>query len=74
VAQVVDLDTGRAGTLPRSALPRAAREGDVVVNGAVDPALTEELAQQVRELHRRYAVPVPPGLSLEEPPLTQDPE
>ena len=74
VAQVVDLDSGRVGTVPRGALPRSAREGDVVVNGAVDPVLTGALAQQVRELRRRLAVPVPPGLSLEEPPLTGDPE
>jgi len=74
LAQVVDLDTGKAGTVPRAALPRAAREGDVVVNGAVDPELTGALAREVRELHLRLAVPVPPGLNLDEAPLTEDPE
>jgi len=72
VAQVVDLDTGRAGSVPRAALPRRAREGDVVVNGAVDPELTSSLAREVRALHERLAVPVPPG--LDEAPLTEDPE
>lgn len=75
VVQVVDLDTGRAGILPREALPAAAREGDVVVNGAVDPALTAAMAREIRALHARYGVPVPAGLDLSrEPPLTGDPE
>ena len=75
VAQVVDLDTGRAGVVPRAALPGSAREGDVVVNGAVDPALTEAMAREIRALHSRYGVPVPAGLDLSrEPPLTGDPE
>jgi hypothetical protein len=73
-AQVVDLDTGKVGTLPRGALPRSAREGDVVVNGAVDRELTSALAREVRALHERLAVPVPPGMTLDEVPLTEDPE
>ncbi|MEN9797761.1 MAG: hypothetical protein RL653_1457 [Pseudomonadota bacterium] len=75
VARVVDLDTGRAGTVARGALPVGAREGDVVVNGAVDPVLTEAMAREIRALHARYGVPVPRGLDLAaEPPLTGDPE
>lgn len=75
VAQVVDLDTGRAGTVPRTALPLGTREGDVVVNGAVDPVLTDAMAREIRALHARYGVPVPRGLDLSaEPPLTGDPE
>ncbi|ADO70517.1 DUF3006 domain-containing protein [Stigmatella aurantiaca] len=71
--QVVELDTGRARTVDRSTLPREAREGDVVVDGRLDPELRARMAQEVAEVRARRAVPVPRGLDLEgspAPPLT----
>lgn len=63
-AQVVDLATGEARTVERTALPRCAREGDVVVDGRLDPELRARLARDVEERRARLAVPVPPGLEL----------
>lgn len=63
-AQVVDLATGRARGLPRSALPSGAREGDLVVDGRLDPELTARQAAEVHERRARLAVPVPAGLDL----------
>ncbi|NMO22388.1 DUF3006 domain-containing protein, partial [Pyxidicoccus fallax] len=63
-AQVVRLETGQACTVERAALPAGVREGDVVVDGRLDP---ERTARRVREVARRralLAVPVPPGLDL----------
>lgn len=77
VAQVVDLDSGVERAVPRAALPRGVHEGDVIVDGALDPALTAELRRQVEDLHARLAVPIPRGLDLSEgdaAPLTSDPE
>ncbi|MDC0714334.1 DUF3006 domain-containing protein [Stigmatella sp. ncwal1] len=72
-AQVVVLDTGQARTVDRSALPREAREGDVVVDGRLDPELRARMAREVAEIRARRAVPAPRGLDLEgspAPPLT----
>jgi hypothetical protein len=66
-ALVVDLGTGRAHPLPRRALPRAAREGDVVVDGRLDPERTARQAAELRALRARLAVPVPAGLDLAAP-------
>jgi hypothetical protein len=66
VAEVVDLDSGRATTVPRRMLPPKVKEGDVVVDGRIDRQLTAALRRQVEELHQRYAVPVPDGFSLED--------
>jgi hypothetical protein len=66
-ALVVDLETGRAHTLPRQALPRGAREGDVVVDGRLDPELRARQAAELRALRARLAVPVPAGLDLSAP-------
>jgi len=63
-AQVVDMATGEARTVERAALPRCAREGDVVVDGRLDPELRARLARDVAERRARLAVPVPPGLEL----------
>jgi len=46
-AVVVDRQTGRASNVPVSALPPAAREGDVFEGGAIDPAATEALRGEV---------------------------
>lgn len=72
-AQVVELDTGRAQSVDRATLPREAREGDVVVDGRLDPELRARMAREVAEVRARRAVPAPPGLDLEgspAPPLT----
>ena len=66
-ALVVDLETGQARPLPRQALPRGAREGDVVVDGRLDPALRARQAAELRALRARLAVPVPVGLDLAAP-------
>ena len=65
VAQVVDLDSGRAKSVRREALPKGAKEGDVVVNGAVDEALSAELRREIEALRRRYLVPLSPNLDGE---------
>ena len=72
-ARVVELSTGKARTVDRSSLPAGAREGDVVVDGRLDPELRARLTREVTELRKRLAVPAPPGLDLEgseDPPLT----
>ncbi|XXF79820.1 DUF3006 domain-containing protein [Myxococcaceae bacterium GXIMD 01537] len=63
-ALVVDARTGRARTVERAALPRGAREGDVVVDGRLDPELRARLEREVAERRARLAVPVPPDLEL----------
>lgn len=63
-AQVVELETGRARTVERTALPRCAREGDVVVDGRLDPELRARLTREVAERRARLAVPLPPELEL----------
>jgi hypothetical protein len=63
-AQVVELGTGRARTVERTTLPPCAREGDVVVDGRLDPELRARLAREVAEKRARLAVPAPPGLEL----------
>jgi uncharacterized protein YcsI (UPF0317 family) len=63
-AQVVRLDTGQACTVERASLPAGVREGDVVVDGRLEP---ERTASRMREVARKRAllgVPVPPGLDL----------
>ena len=56
--------TGEARTVERGALPAGAREGDVVVDGRLDPELRARLAREVAERRARLAVPVPPELEL----------
>ncbi|WP_229908510.1 DUF3006 domain-containing protein [Comamonas sp. JC664] len=63
-AQVVRLDTGQACTVERAALPKGAREGDVVVDGRLEPGQTEARRRDVARLRARLAVPVPPNLEL----------
>ncbi|MDY7228983.1 DUF3006 domain-containing protein [Hyalangium rubrum] len=63
-AQVVEPETGKARQLDRAALPPGTREGDVVVDGRLDPELRARLAREVEEKRGRLAVPVPPGLDL----------
>jgi hypothetical protein len=73
-ARVVELGSGKAQTVDRSSLPSGAREGDVVVDGRLDPELRARLTREVAELRARLAVPVPPGFDLEgseDPPLTR---
>ena len=41
------------------------REGDVVVDGAVDPQLGAQELARLQELARRLRVPLPPRLSLD---------
>jgi hypothetical protein len=72
-AQVVELETGRARNVDRATLPPGAREGDVVVDGRLDPELRARMAREVAEVRARRAVPAPSGLNLEGspgPPLT----
>ncbi|MBN1207469.1 MAG: DUF3006 domain-containing protein [Myxococcaceae bacterium] len=72
-ARVVELGSGRARTVDRGTLPAGTREGDVVVDGRLDPELRARLTREVAEARARRAVPVPRGLDLggsEDPPLT----
>ncbi len=64
-AQVVELETGKTRIVDRSTLPSGAREGDVVVDGRLDPELRARLAREVAEARPRRTQPVPPGLDLE---------
>jgi hypothetical protein len=64
-ARVVELETGKARTVDRGTLPKGAREGDVVVDGRLDPELRARLTREVAETRARLAVPVPPGFDLE---------
>jgi hypothetical protein len=76
-ARVVELGSGRARTVDRGSLPSGTREGDVVVDGRLDPELRARLTREVAEARARRAVPVPRGLDLggsEDPPLTIPPE
>lgn len=63
-ALVVRPDTGQACTVERWRLPPGAREGDVVVDGRLEPEQTARLRSEVARKRARLAVPVPPGLDL----------
>ncbi|NOK08995.1 DUF3006 family protein [Corallococcus exercitus] len=63
-AQVVRADGGQACRVERWRLPPGVREGDVVVDGRLDPERTEALRQEVARKRAALAVPLPPGLQL----------
>lgn len=68
-ARVVSRRDGRARDVPRSSLPADVQEGDVVVDGRVDPVLTAALrtdVERAREKLRR--VPVSGHVELEDLP------
>jgi hypothetical protein len=72
-ARVVELETGKARTVDRSTLPAGAREGDVIVDGRLDPELRARLTREVAEARARLGAPAPPGLDLagsQDPRLT----
>ena len=58
VAEVVDLESGRTAVVPRRTLPRGVEEGDVLVDGRVDPIERAKLLQRIAELHSSF---VPSG-------------
>jgi hypothetical protein len=64
-ARVVEAGSGKARMVDRSALPPGTREGDVVVDGRLDPELRARLTREVAEARARRAVPVPAELNLE---------
>jgi len=63
-AQVVELGTRQARVVDRGALPPGAREGDVVVDGRLDPELRARLTREVAEQRARSVVPVPREFDL----------
>ncbi|MFP2933730.1 DUF3006 domain-containing protein [Pyxidicoccus sp. 3LG] len=63
-AQVVRLDTGQACTVERARLPVGVREGDVVVDGRLEPERTAQRVHDVARKRALLAVPVPPELDL----------
>ncbi len=68
---------GHRRTVAAAALPPGTREGDFVVEGALDPALRAQALDELARALRGLRVPVPPGLSLEPSgpaPLTPGPE
>jgi hypothetical protein len=72
-ARVLEPTSGEARMVDRSALPPGTREGDVVVDGRLDPELRARLTREVAETRARFRVPVPRELNLEgseDPPLT----
>ena len=54
VAQVTELPGGHAWVVRRATLPAGAREGDVVANGRVDRARTEQLRARVSRARRSF--------------------
>ncbi|RYZ35878.1 MAG: DUF3006 domain-containing protein [Myxococcaceae bacterium] len=63
-ARVVRTGTGQACTVERWRLPPGAREGDILVDGRLDPERTEALRREVARKRAALAVPLPPGLEL----------
>ncbi|RKG94323.1 DUF3006 domain-containing protein [Corallococcus sp. CA053C] len=63
-AQVVRTGSGQACTVERWRLPPGAREGDVVVDGRLDPERTEQLRREVARKRAALTVPLPPELEL----------
>jgi hypothetical protein len=63
-AQVVRLGTRQAVTVERAWLPAGVREGDVVVDGRLEPERTAEWEREVARKRALLAVPVPSGLDL----------
>ncbi|MBN8468758.1 DUF3006 domain-containing protein [Corallococcus exiguus] len=63
-AQVVRTDGGQACTVERWRLPPGVREGDILVDGRLDPERTEALRREVALKRAALAVPLPPGLEL----------
>ena len=63
-ARVVRTGSGQACTVERWTLPPGAREGDVVVDGRLDPERTEQLRREVARKRAALTVPLPPGLEL----------
>lgn len=64
VAYVVDLASGDGAEVPRSSLPKGVREGDVIVDGRVDPAWTEALREEIARLQERVLTPSNGGFDL----------
>jgi hypothetical protein len=53
-ALMVDLETGGTTVVARASLPKGVREGDVVVDGHVDPVERALLLMKVAELHKGF--------------------
>lgn len=64
VAYVVDLESGEGAEVPRSSLPKNVHEGDVIVDGRVDPAWTEALREEVERLQEKVLQPSHGGFDL----------
>ncbi len=64
-ARVVEPDTGKARMVDRARLPPATQEGDVVVDGRLDPELRARLTREVAEARARLRVLPPGGSDLE---------
>ncbi|MBX5483788.1 MAG: DUF3006 domain-containing protein [Myxococcaceae bacterium] len=65
-ATVVPRPDGLAKVWHRTALPPEAKEGDVVVDGRVDPILTAQLRDEVREARARLRrIELSPGGTLD---------
>lgn len=64
VAYVVDLKTGNGTEVPRASLPPRVREGDVIVNGHVDRALTQWYRDEFQAFHDKIVTPSNGGFDL----------
>jgi hypothetical protein len=64
-ARVVDADSGKARVVDRSSLPAGTQEGDVVVDGRLDPELRARLTREVAEARARLSIRVTGGFDLE---------
>lgn len=53
VAQVVELESGKAKVVPRESLPKGTCEGDIVVDGKKDVKATAEARTAVKEARAR---------------------
>jgi hypothetical protein len=64
VALLVDMKSGEDTEVPRALLPRGAHEGDVIVDGRVDQALTEAFREEIAEQQGRVLTPSNGGFDL----------
>ena len=67
VATVIDRRTGEVEDLPARRLPKGAQEGQVLVDGRVDEALTAQQRSEVADARAALRRVPPKRLSLEEP-------
>jgi hypothetical protein len=64
VALVIDLATDEAFEVARSGMPEGVHEGDVIVDGRVDPVLTEQFREEIEKKMGDVLTPSNGGFDL----------